>query len=141
MIYSLAFWLWIKSNFWGLACPSYCTKLSFGLLAFCILLGWLGGFQSSCLLVWWPLGFPALFLSLRVPLFPSLLPAPTSSHPICTSPPKTEKSSLKSPSQGCCVGLLSLFPEGSVRSDSFEIVTPAGTPCYSCPFSFSWPSA
>ena len=47
----------VKSNFWGLACPSYCTQPSFGLLSFCLLLGWISGLVTACLVFCWVLGF------------------------------------------------------------------------------------
>ena len=41
----------LRSNFWGLACAAYCVQPSVGLLAFCLLLGWICGFCCALALV------------------------------------------------------------------------------------------
>ena len=48
-----------RSNFWGLACPSYCTQPSWGLLLCCVLVGWLSGILCCLWGLCWFLGLSA----------------------------------------------------------------------------------
>lgn len=60
----------VRSNFWGLGRPAYCSSPSLGLLGFCLLLGWVLGLLSAVLLVVWISGPGAPLLDfLRCPLY------------------------------------------------------------------------
>ena len=79
----------IKSNWWGLACPHYCTQPSFGLIGFVLLLGWICGIASTLALVWWlsgavggsvpgPVRASTLHLASRARVLAAYLHEPTS---------------------------------------------------------------
>ena len=58
----------VHSNFFGLACPVYCTQPSLGLLLFCVCLGFGLGVLCSLYLGWFVLGhFGLLPATPRVP--------------------------------------------------------------------------
>ena len=59
----------LKTNLWGLGCPSYCTQPSVGLLGCVFLLGWISGLGVALGFCIWLIGFPSH--SLPVVLRPS----------------------------------------------------------------------
>ena len=61
----------IKSNWWGLACPHYCTQPSLGLLGFVFLLGWIVGIASTLAVLWWLSGCSGVVAADPSPGFPS----------------------------------------------------------------------
>ena len=76
----------VRSNFWGLGCPSYCTAPSFGLLGFCLLFGWVTGFLCAGLLLYWISGLG---------LFPAFFRGPSAASPFGFSPgPPPNRSQL-----------------------------------------------
>ena len=73
----------VRSNFWGLGCPSYCTAPSVGLLGFLLLFGWILGFASALLILFWLSGLGLISFGFPRPLAPSLsgfAPAPSANR-------------------------------------------------------------
>ena len=53
----------LRTNIWGLGCPSYCTQPSAGLIGFVFLLGWLCGVFLVLGFCFWLIGLPSHSLS------------------------------------------------------------------------------